>query len=157
MISLQSVAAQISLEKLESIYIFKMISLIKKQEKQISFQYFKLCVFKDDVLLGHMKEVYSGKKIRDLEIKTVEITNLKKADTCNVIIIGKESGDIDEFFKFISSKLLITKNQKHFDKTMILFKIKKKKLVFDINYKLADINGFNISTRLLRLADKVKK
>lgn len=143
--------AQLPREKLEAIFIFKFIPFITWPTNIVGD--FNICVDGDDKLLKELSINLSGKKIRDEIINIRRSSREDKDQKCSIFITGANS--ISTYSKNCKQCLYITKREDLFLHSMIHLKIVDNRINFDINYKYAKDRKFKISSKLLKIANRV--
>ncbi|WP_187287225.1 YfiR family protein [Methylotenera mobilis] len=115
----------------------------------------RLCILGNDSF-GSSLSTLSRSRNTGMRIQLSYLTDVKRADFCQVLFIDKsELKNTESVLKLLENKsiLTVTDNEEIFRMgLMVGLFLDKNKLIFDINYTLANSSKINISSKLLKMA-----
>jgi hypothetical protein len=120
-----------------------------------------ICVFGDNPFGTALSEVLAGKKVNDRPLVGVRLLEIKEASRCQILFISKSEhtrlGAI--LVATASAGILTVGDSDNFalDGGMIGFRLEDGKVRLEINLKAAENAQVQISSKLLSLAQIVKK
>lgn len=148
-------AAQPAISLIEGAFIYKFTHFI---EWDISDKKFNICIYEDQAVFKSLKERTHGKSIKGNSIYVQEVS-AKEINQCQMLFLGKQ---VDKNLKASSKKqildnkvFVVSRKDLNNEMSMINLKIKESKLSFDANKTLMKEMQIGISSKILRLADKV--
>lgn len=149
--------AQPSIKLIEGAFIFRFSHFIDKKNLQ-SDSTINICIHEDTEILTELKSRAKLKKIGGNSVNIIS-TNLEEIDDCHILFLGKKVSLSSSNLVIKSMKkrkfLTISRNDLNTTITLINLKIKDQKLNFDANKTLLNKHKINLSSKVLRLADKV--
>lgn len=119
-----------------------------------------VCVMGDDSLLTSMKK-FEGRSAHGSNLRIESVTSANQARSCQVLFIGaSEHGYIDQINKVLEDApvLTVTDSGKltSYSTVIVLLVRNDEHLTFEINKSVATGKGLTLSSKLLRLASKVR-
>jgi hypothetical protein len=118
---------------------------------------FHICFYKED--FGEASEVLENKDFSDKKIKIFTISNIDDAKTCQVVFIreDQEKKGKELIQELLGKHILIVSENKNLTDSHITISQENHKLVFDVSLKTLKMSDLAVSSRLLKLARKVKQ
>lgn len=148
--------AQPSISLIEGAFIYRFTHFI---EWELNDKDFNICIYKDQDIYKSLKERTQGKSIKGSSISIHNVNNDKEINKCHMLFLGKKVEDKQKkkSLKQIQENKIFVVSRKDLntDLSMINLKIKESKLSFDANKTLMKEMEIGISSKILRLADKV--
>lgn len=150
-----NVNAQPSIRLIEGAFIFKFTHFI---DKNLVKESINICIFKDKEIYKNLSNSINGKVVGDKIVK-ISSVNLDDIKSCNILFLGKQLSDKqqDKVLKQIKNVKVFTISRDNYNipTTVINLKLKNKSLIFDANNTLIKKYHITLSSKVLRLADKV--
>jgi len=145
--------AQPSIKLIEGAFIFRFTHFI---EWDLKSKEFNLCIYKDRDIFNSLKKRTHGKSVKGNNINIVNV-DAKSLNTCHMLFLGKAISEPKISKELLKHKkiFVVSREASKDDTSMINLKIKESKLSFDANKTLMNKMKINISSKILRLADKV--
>jgi hypothetical protein len=148
-------SAQPAISLIEGAFIYKFTHFI---EWELSNSKFNICIYEDPAVYKSLKERTSGKSIKGNSINVQEVSP-SQINQCQMLFLGKQ---VEKKLKASSKKqildnkvFVVSRKDLNNEMSMINLKIKESKLSFDANKTLMKEMQIGISSKILRLADKV--
>lgn len=148
-------SAQPAISLIEGAFIYKFTHFI---EWELSNNKFNICIYEDPAVYKSLKERTSGKSIKGNSINVQEVSP-SQINQCQMLFLGKQ---VEKKLKASSKKqildnkvFVVSRKDLNNEMSMINLKIKESKLSFDANKTLMKEMQIGISSKILRLADKV--
>lgn len=148
-------SAQPAISLIEGAFIYKFTHFIEWELEKSSFN---ICIYQDQDVYKSLKERTIGKSVKGNSIQVQQVSE-KDINQCQMLFLGKQ---IDKNLKEVSKKqiqdnkvFVVSRKDLNNEISMINLKIKESKLSFDANKTLMNKMQIGISSKILRLADKV--
>jgi hypothetical protein len=120
-----------------------------------------VCVLGDSVFETALTDVIAGKKINERPLAGVRLSDIKEAGRCHILFIGNsEHRNLRGILAATASSAILTVGESdHFalDGGMIGFRLEDGKVRLEINLPAAEQAQVQISSKLLSLAQIVKR
>lgn len=153
-----AIGAYLSENQLKAGYIYNFASYTQ-WPKSIGDELF-LCVFAKSQIKVAFSEL-DGVKVGHRLMRIKQNIKLEQITKCHIIYIGQlEQENLGIIFKKIKNKSILTVSdisKEILHGVLITMYVKNNKIKFNVNNRLATLNQLTISSRLLRLADKVEQ
>jgi len=149
-----SVFSQPSIQVVEGAFLYRFTHFIDWNLKGNTLN---LCVYKSPSIYKSLIDSTKGKTIQGSPINILTPSK-RNIESCHMIFLGKELEVKDIPYKALLQKkriFVVSRSKKDDKLSMIRLKVKNNKLSFDINKTLMNKMKINISSKVLRLADKV--
>lgn len=149
-----SVFSQPSIQVVEGAFLYRFTHFIDWNLKGNTLN---LCVYKSPSIYKSLIGSTKGKTIQGSPINIINPSR-RNIENCHMIFLGKKLEEKDIPYKALLQKkrvFVVSRSKKDDKLSMIRLKIKNNKLSFDINKTLMNKMEINISSKVLRLADKV--
>jgi len=149
------VNAQPSIKLIEGAFIFKFSHFIDKNSIEENLN---ICIHEDNEISHNLKKSVHGKKVGTNHIRIIS-TIIQEVHSCHILFLGRQLSKV-QIKKVIDSirnnKIFtISRSNLNTQVTAINLKIKDNKLNFDANNTLLKKYNIFLSSKVLRLADRV--
>lgn len=120
---------------------------------------FNICIFENDPIAPSLMAI-EGKPVKGARLAIIRITNIAQARQCHMLYLG-ESGhaNIHRWLNEQAQLPILTvtdDNEPTGTGVMISMMLENKKLSFEVNYELARQAHLSMSSKMLRLAQRVR-
>ena len=143
--------------RIKAAFIYNFIKFVEWPEDH--GQELVLCIYGKDPF-GKVIDSLEGKIVKGKMIRVQRIPENTPLPHCDILFLGAEEKDyLEEVLSLVSGKPILTIGEtKDFldEGGIIKFVLVKKKIRFEINNTQAEQSGPKLSSKLLRLAKKVK-
>lgn len=118
----------------------------------------RVCVTADDAFFGLLKSAIEGEDVDGTPLVPVALEGLDDARTCQILYVGdSQSPDARAWLAAVRNSQVVTVADGVLnDETVIAFVREGNRIRFDINRAAASRHRVNISSKLLRLARRVR-
>jgi hypothetical protein len=118
----------------------------------------RICVTADDAFFGLLKAAVKGEHVDGKPLVAVALDGLDGARACQILYVGdSRTAEARAWFSAVrSAQVLTVADNALTDETVIAFVRDNNRLRFDINRAAASRYGLNVSSKLLRLARRVR-
>ncbi|NPA39994.1 MAG: YfiR family protein [Thermodesulfobacteria bacterium] len=147
--------------KIKTAFIYNFLKFIDLPDNKKNGKNITICVFGRKDPFGKIIDILNTKEVKGKKLKVKKIFALSQVKMCSVLFIPSGEERTEEILNYIREKklpiLTIGESPDFIDKGGIInFVIIDNKVRFEINNTIANELGIKISSRLLRLARKVK-
>jgi hypothetical protein len=141
---------------LKTAYLYNFALLTDWPEDEQSDD-FNICFYQKD--FGESSDVLKNKKFHNKKIKVSTISTLKEAKECKIVFIRKDEEESGKRLiqELLGKHILIVSENKNLTDSHITISQENHKLAFDVSLKTLKMSDLSVSSRLLKLARKVKQ
>jgi len=119
---------------------------------------FNLCIFDNDPIAPAL-ETLEGKTIKGVNLTVTHVSSASQAKQCHVLYLGDQThGNMHRLLNELAELPILTvtdENDLTGSGAMIGMSLENKKLTFDVNREPARRAHLNLSSKMLRLAQRV--